>query len=192
METNEFYQVSNIGLYLDAYAGSVYFRLREIKNEAIEAAFTRIIETAKYGGTLYVAGNGGSAAISEHLMTDFMKGAGLKVISLCSNVSLLTALANDLSYADVFKAQLEMLGACRRDCLLLISSSGNSKNIVNAAEYAASVSMPVIGLSGFSGGKLRELSSVSLHIDANNYGVVEDCHQAIMHVLAQWAKVENK
>ena len=160
-----------------------------LDSTALNAALSRIKQTADLGGTLFVAGNGGSAAIAEHLMCDFMKGAGLKVISLCSNVSLLTALANDIEYAEIFRAKLKMFGSCQRDCLFLISSSGNSPNVINAAKYAEEISMSVIGLTGFSGGELRSLSDVSLHISAHNYGIVEDSHQAIMHILTQWASI---
>lgn len=186
MERNEIFKASSISDYLFNYSSELNKALSGLDSRAIAAAFSRIQETAKAGGTIYVAGNGGSAAISEHLMCDFMKGSGLKVISLVSNLSLLTAIANDYEYAEIFSQKLRMLGACSRDCLLLISSSGNSPNVLRAAEFAKAQSIPVIGLSGFTGGKLRLQSDVSLHINAHNYGVIEDAHHAIMHVLAQW------
>lgn len=186
MEQNEIFPAMNIGAYFTSYANAIKEASDSVDLNALEAAYDRILLSSRSGGTLYVAGNGGSAAISEHLMTDFMKGSRIKVVSLVSNVSMLTALANDFSYAEVFANQLACLGACGRDCVLLISSSGNSPNVVQAAEFAKRVSMPVIGLTGFSGGKLRELSDVSIHVSAHNYGIIEDVHQSIMHTLAQW------
>lgn len=188
MEQNEIFKASNISDYVSSYAAELTKALVGLDSKAIAAAFARVSYVAQCGGTIYVAGNGGSAAIAEHLMCDFMKGSGLRVISLVSNLSLLTALANDVEYSEVFSQKLRMMGACQRDCLLLISSSGNSPNILCAADYAKGASIPVIGLTGFSGGKLRMQSDVSLHINAHNYGVVEDAHQAIMHILAQWYK----
>jgi D-sedoheptulose 7-phosphate isomerase len=193
MEQNQFFlRATSPSEYLFNYVGALNSALLGIDSRAMTAAYSRIKETAKNGGTIFVAGNGGSAAISEHLMCDFMKGSGLKVVSLVSNVSLLTAMANDLEYAEIFAQKLRMLGACSRDCLMLISSSGNSSNVLRAADFAKEASIPVIGLTGFSGGNLRMLSDVSLHVNAHNYGIIEDAHQAIMHILAQWHSISGQ
>lgn len=189
MEKNQIFTASSISHYTVQYTHELNRSLMDLDRNALAAAAARIAETAKHGGTLYVAGNGGSAAISEHLMCDFMKGSGLKVQSLVSNISLLTALANDIEYEEIFAQKLKMLGACQRDCLLLISSSGNSPNVLRAAIVARDRSMPVIGMTGFSGGDLKLACDVSLHINAHNYGVIEDAHQALMHILAQWHTV---
>lgn len=189
MEKNHIFATTTLSEYLKQYASAVHCGLLALDEKALHSAYSRIKETANSGGTLYVTGNGGSAALSEHLMCDFMKCSGIKVRSLCSSVSLLTAIANDIDYEEIFSKKLLMVGACSRDLLMLISCSGNSPNVIKAAEYAATVSMPVIGLTGFSGGKLRMMCDVSLHINAHNYGVIEDAHQAIMHSLAQWATV---
>lgn len=174
---------------MQKYASVLHCALLGIDEGALDAAFDRIKESRRMGGTVYVAGNGGSAAIAEHLMCDFMKGSNIKVQSLVSNVAMLTAMANDLDYQDIFAAKLKMVGASSRDVLILVSSSGMSPNIVRAIEYAKELSIPVIGLSGFNGGILRDECDVSLHVPVHNYGVIEDAHQAIMHVLAQWALV---
>ena len=77
-------------------------------------------------------------------------------------------------------------GICNEDLLILISSSGNSPNIIEAVKYAQSKQCLVIGLTGFDGGELKKLADVSLHVDSQNYGVIEDCHQSIMHIIAQY------
>lgn len=186
MESIKFFEGKDVNEYARNYLDELQRALGGLDRNALSAAFARIYETSNFGGTIFVAGNGGSAAISEHLMCDFMKGSNLKVTSLVSNVAMLTALANDVDYEEIFTQKLMMQRACPRDCLLLISSSGNSPNVLRAAEYAKTMSIPVIGLTGFAGGKLRLLSDVSLHVNVHNYGVAEDAHQAIMHILAQW------
>jgi phosphoheptose isomerase len=143
------------------------------------------------GARVYVAGNGGSASIANHLTCDWMKGThvtgkpALKVHSLGSNGTLLTAIANDFGFEESFAHQVELLGEAG-DLLVLISSSGNSANIVRALEVARLKRMKIIGLTGFTGGKLKELCDVSLHVPVHNYGIVEDTHQSLMHCLAQF------
>jgi D-sedoheptulose 7-phosphate isomerase len=147
---------------------------------------------------VFVAGNGGSAAISEHLSCDWQKGVhlehmnGLKVQCLTSNTALLTAIANDYGYDQAFSYQLEFADVTKEDLVLLISSSGNSDNIIKAALFAKNKGCKVIGLTGFTGGKLKDLADVSLHIPFSNYGLVEDGHQVLMHVLAQYHDIQNR
>jgi phosphoheptose isomerase len=90
----------------------------------------------------------------------------------------------------VFSYQLELQDLTAQDLLVLVSSSGNSGNVVKAAEYAKSKGCPVIGLTGFSGGKLKSLAGISLHVAFDNYGIVEDAHQILMHNLAQFHDLE--
>lgn len=158
------------------------FDLEQVKQTLLSCAYN--------GKTIFVCGNGGSSAISEHLSCDHMKGirtdtdVQTKVISLASNVSLLTAIANDFGYEYVFSKQIEWYGS--KDCVLIvISSSGNSKNVVNAIKKAKELQMKVISFVGFDGGQCKDLSDLNIHINSNNYGIVEDCHQIIMHSLAQ-------
>jgi phosphoheptose isomerase len=139
---------------------------------------------------VFVAGNGGSAAIADHLCCDWTKGTHaanlvpLRTHSLVSNVALLTAVANDFGYDDAFARQLEMLGVAG-DVVLLISSSGNSPNVLAAADRAKALGITTIGLTGFSGGALAARADFALHVPYANYGLVEDCHQILMHTFAQ-------
>ena len=105
--------------------------------------------------------------------------------SLNANVPLYSAIANDFGFDRVFAAQVEMLGR-PGDVLVAISSSGNSLNILAGVQAAKAMRMPIIGLSGFSGGELRDAADVALHVAENNYGIVEDAHQALVHILAQF------
>jgi D-sedoheptulose 7-phosphate isomerase/D-glycero-D-manno-heptose 1,7-bisphosphate phosphatase len=108
-------------------------------------------------------------------------------VSLSSNVEILTAIANDLSYEDVFTYQLESL-AVPGDVLVVVSSSGRSANIVKVLTWARDHGLGTIAITGFDGGDARKIAEVAVHADCQNYGLVEDLHQAIMHALAQYIR----
>ncbi len=154
--------------------------------ELLEAAYER-------GAYVFVCGNGGSASISNHLTCDHLKGAqtdtGLlpRVVSLAATMETITAIANDISFDDIFVYQLRTL-ARDGDVLISISSSGESENVVRACEWARKNGVSVISMTGFSGGRSGELAHVNLHVDGDNYGVVEDTHQGLMHILAQFIR----
>lgn len=145
------------------------------------------------GGTVWVAGNGGSAAISDHTVCDCSKGTYVegqppfRTVSLTSNVAMLTALGNDLSYSDIFSEPLKYY-LTEKDAVLLVSSSGNSPNVVKACEYANAQGVPTVAFVGFKGGKLGELAQVTVHIPIENYGIVEDTHQSLIHAITQYMK----
>ncbi len=147
--------------------------------------------TINAGQCVYVAGNGGSAAISDHLCCDWTKGTShsafktLKTHSLTASTALVTALANDQTYDDIFAKQLEYY-CTAKDVVILISSSGNSPNILKGMAAAKKIGAKVIGMSGFEGGQLKKGCDISLHVPEHNYGVVEDCHQSLMHIIAQF------
>ena len=142
---------------------------------------------------IFVAGNGGSSAISEHFTCDHMKSVyndthfTPQFINLTSNVSLLTAIGNDIGYDCIFSEQLNYL-ADSGDVLIVISSSGNSPNIVKALGTANRMGLTTIALTGFTGGAAKTIAKHNIHIPFNNYGVCEDCHQIIMHILAQYIR----
>ena len=141
-------------------------------------------------GIIYACGNGGSAAIANHLLCDFQKGIQTgttlkpRVVSLSAHLELLTAIANDISYDDVFVYQLRTM-ARPGDLLMTISSSGNSENVVRAATWAKQNDIPTISLVGFSGGRSATIADVAIHVAAENYGIVEDVHQSVMHLFSQ-------
>lgn len=178
----QLFDETTIGGYLDNYSTTMRMAMRDVSWNALEHAFEAIMSAER----IFVMGNGGSASISNHLACDFGKGAEIqRVFSLSTNIAILTALANDFSYDVVFTQQLKMAELNKKDLVILISSSGNSPNIAHALGYAKAVEAKTIGLCGFDGGILLK-SDVPIHIPVHNYGVVEDCHQAIMHVLTQW------
>jgi phosphoheptose isomerase len=182
--------VETLGDYVNEYAARVKQALAQIPQDSLARAFKMIEDAATRGARVYVAGNGGSAAIADHLCCDWLKGTyspgapSVRVQSLTGSTALLTALANDVSYEECFSRQLEMQ-AKEGDLCVLISSSGNSPNVLRAAEAARTKKISTIGLSGFDGGKLKGLCDVSLHVPVNNYGMAEDSHQMLMHVFTQ-------
>lgn len=148
---------------------------------------------------IFVAGNGGSAATAQHCVCDLSKGANqnweenfkrYQAICLSDNISYLTAISNDMSYEEIFRQQLINL-ASKRDILVLISASGNSKNIIKAAEYAKNLEMIVIGITGFDGGKLKKLADYSAHIPSDSYEICEDIHSIFSHFLTAYLKDPN-
>lgn len=148
------------------------------------------------GGTVWVAGNGGSAAIANHTICDCSKGTHVdgtppfRTMSLAANVPMLTAIANDISYDAVFSEPLKYY-LTDKDALLVVSSSGNSPNVVKACEYANAQGVPTIAFVGFKGGKLKELARHVVHVEIENYGIVEDTHQSLIHVLTQYMRARK-
>lgn len=158
------------------------------------ARLARELEKARrLGRTVYVMGNGGSAATASHWATDFSKTAArtgrplLRCLSLTDNVPFLTAIGNDLSFDDIFSRQLENL-LKPKDIVILISGSGNSPNLLKAAALARRRGALTAGLLGFDGGKLKSAVSIALHIPSDQYGVIEDMHMAVGHVLTFYLK----
>jgi len=152
-----------------------------------------LLEVARRGGTLWTAGNGGSAAIADHTVCDATKWTyvegqrPLRSVSLSANGPMLTALGNDLSYDAVFSEQLRYyLGS--NDAVLLVSSSGSSPNVVQACRFARERGVPTIAFVGFDGGELARLADHVVHVPVDNYGMAEDTHQSVMHVLTQYLR----
>jgi phosphoheptose isomerase len=142
---------------------------------------------------VFSCGNGGSASVSNHLQCDHIKGVRngtdlqSRVISLSSNVELLTAIANDVGYHDAFAYQLRAQSR-PGDVLIAISSSGRSPNILNALQWASDNDIRTIALTGFEGGGARAIAEIGIHVDSSNYGIVEDLHQSVMHAIAQYIR----
>ncbi len=142
------------------------------------------------GRTVYVIGNGGSAATASHMACDLSKGTTapgrnrLRVVSLADNVAWLTAIGNDLDYDSIFTEPLENQFRAD-DVLVAISASGNSSNIVKAVEWANAHGGRTIAFCGFSGGRIRVLADVSVHFQSHDYGPVEDGHLILNHILVE-------
>jgi phosphoheptose isomerase len=177
--------------------------LDSIKLNRLEQAAKVICKAVKERRNIYTIGNGASASIAQHWACDYTKGSSqlepengnflkLRVHSLAANIPLMTAISNDISYDEVYSYQLERLGA-PGDVLIAISSSGNSPNVVRAIEAAMKEKMHVITLTGFDGGKSKQMAEdyfhgINVHVDCPEYEAAEDVHQAIMHMIAKYIR----
>lgn len=155
--------------------------------ESHAGAFTDLIKGAE---RVFICGNGGSAATASHMACDLAKTTGrcINAIALTDNVPMLTAIGNDVSYQRIFTDQLIPHKITDRDLLIVISASGNSSNVVDAATYARKQKVNVIGLLGFGGGKVRGCVNYLCVMQSDDYGVVEDAHAVAMHILTERLK----
>ena len=179
--------------YFSDYAEETARAALSVEPAAVARAAAVLLDAYTGGATVFACGNGGSASIANHLQCDHTKNIAkstditARVMSLSGNIEVLTAIANDLAYEEVFAHQLH-LQARPGDVLVTVSSSGRSPNIVSALKWARDHGLRTISMTGFDGGEARTVADVSIHVDGTNYGVVEDLHQAIMHVLAQYIR----
>jgi phosphoheptose isomerase len=184
---------SDASEYFSGYFENLTEAARSMDTASIVQAAELLADLFAKGHTLYVCGNGGSAAIANHLLCDFSKGmqtdTGLrpKVVSLSAHVELITAIGNDIDFAEIFAYQVRT-AARPGDALMTISSSGNSENIVRAVEWARGANIATIAMTGFDGGRSARLADINIYVPAQNYGVVEDIHQSVMHILAQYVR----
>jgi D-sedoheptulose 7-phosphate isomerase len=155
----------------------------------IVRAAEELLRARAEGKTVYVLGNGGSAATAIHAATDWLKPnkqdgvGGVATVSLVDNVGLLTAWANDTCFDNVFAAQLE--GRLEPgDVVIAVSGSGNSPNVLRAVEVAAKAGAVTIGLSGFDGGALAGAVDISVVVPCDSQGMIEDVHLVLVHALA--------
>lgn len=182
--------------YAKAYFSRVSSAAATVDVDKLQQAAEVLAEIYTAGGLVYSCGNGGSAAIANHLVCDHSKlvrtdtELNSRIVSLSSTVEIITAIGNDLSFDEIFVYQLRVL-AKPGDALITISSSGNSENIVKAAQWAKDNGLPVISMTGFSGGRSAEIADVNLHVREENYGIVEDVHQSLMHILAQYIRQDH-
>ncbi len=184
---------SDASAYADAYFSELARAAKSVDRGRVAAAVALLDKAYARRATLFVCGNGGSASISNHLACDHGKLISTdtdllpRIQSLAANVEVITAIANDISYADVFTHQLRLNGS-RGDVVMTVSSSGDSDNVVRAAQWGLDNGCEVIALTGFNGGRTAKLATVNLHVTADNYGVIEDVHQSLMHLMAQFIR----
>jgi len=155
----------------------------------IASAVNLIIKTFTSGNKLLIAGNGGSAADAQHIAAEFvvrlskeLERPALPAIALATDPSILTASSNDNGFETVFKRQLEAL-AKKDDCFLVISTSGNSDNLISAANYARQENIKTIGLLGRDGGNLKDLVDIPIIVNQNSTQHVQETHICIYHII---------
>ena len=190
------HKYATAGAFFADYASAVAKALSSVRPGEIDRAVTALKRAIQADRLIFACGNGGSAAIANHLTCDCSKGIATnttlrpRVVSLSATVELITAIANDMAYPEIFAYQLKNT-ARPGDVLITISSSGDSENIIRALDWAGENGMTTIAMSGFSGGRSAQMADISLHVAAENYGVVEDVHQSLMHILAQYVRMSE-
>ena len=177
-------------VFTKEYIDNLHSLLNNIDMNEFEKIYKHIVNLGNTDSRIFLIGNGGSASTASHMANDL--GTGLKrreiitldAISLCDNASVTTALANDIEFENIFYMQLKDI-IKPKDTLIAISCSGNSSNIIKAVEYSKNLGTTIIGLTGFEGGKLKELSDINVHFETNKneYGLVEDAHMILNHML---------
>lgn len=186
----------NLKKITDRYKQRVTNCLDTLNHPNVIKLAYRLVECIKHDQRLFVCGNGGSGSNASHIQNDFlygiskMIGKGLKCQSLSANPAVITCLANDEGYDDIFKYQLAV-EANKNDVLLVLSGSGNSPNILSVLKKANEMGMDSFALLGFSGGQAKSLAKYPIHFEIDDMQVSEDMHMMVAHVISQWI-YENK
>jgi len=172
------------------YFKQVSDTLTKINTAELEAVAQAIIDCYKREGMIYIFGNGGSSATASHVAGDYLKGITfgldkrLKIICLSDNTPGLMAIANDISYDDIFSEQLKSF-IKPGDLAIGISGSGNSENVLRALKLAKDKKVETIALVGYSGGKAKSLVDICIHIPVNDMEMTEDLHLLCFHAIKQ-------
>jgi len=183
---------SDPAAYAAAYVAHLVEVLRRINPGAVASFIRTLIEARDQRKQVFFIGNGGSAATASHFANDLAIGTRtwdlpFRVTSLTDNVPVMTAIANDYSYDEVFLRQLQVL--CQPgDVVVAISASGNSPNLLSAVVWANEHGARTVGLTGFDGGKLASMVHLNLHVptDKGEYGPVEDAHMVLDHLVGSF------
>ena len=180
--------MSDTRKYISDYIDLEMRTLRAFDQPAASQVLDALLRAYEAEGTIYVCGNGGSASTASHMANDFNKGISeyvekkFRFYSLTDNVATMLSIANDISYAEMFRFQLQ--GRLRPEDLVIgISGSGNSMNVVNALSYAKEQGVQTVAVCGYSGGKIKEIADVVFHVNVNNMQIVEDVHLILNHLL---------
>ncbi len=188
-----FLQSSTENEYFRNYADYLSKLLAQLDTNAVKNVMNVFLKAREENKMIYFAGNGGSASTASHFAQDMsevgrkIKGKGFKTQSINDNVAALTAISNDYDYASVFSMQIQY-NFEPGDVLVVISASGNSKNVLNAVNLAKEKGGTTVGLVGFSGGKLKEIVDHLIYIPSRlgEYGPIEDLHLVINHMIVSY------
>jgi len=176
--------------HITHYFGLVENTLKAMDKDAIDELARLMLETYNNEGTIYTFGNGGSGATASHICGDYLKGVSyglqkrFRFICLNDNIPAMMAIANDISYDDIFIEPLKNF-LQKNDLVIGISGSGNSKNVVKAMEFAKENGVKTVAMCGFNGGKINELADLSVHAKVMDMEVTEDIHMIVFHAVKQ-------
>ena len=178
--------------FSDSYLTSLSRLIAELDRSAIASFVDLLLKSRSQDSTTFFLGNGGSASTATHFVNDISLGSRqfkkpFRAISLCDNQAVITAIANDDGYENIFLQQLKTL-AMQGDTIVCISASGNSKNLIKAVEYAKENKLYVVGLTAFDGGSLKENCDLNIHVPTKigEYGLAEDLHMVICGLIGSY------
>ncbi len=168
-------------------------KLQQLTDE-ISSAAQIILDAFRENGKLLIFGNGGSAADAQHIATEMVcrfriNRKSLPAIALTTNTSLITAIANDYNFDDIFSRQIEAIAA-KDDVILAISTSGNSPNVIKAAQTAKNKNLKIIVLTGSNGGRLKEFADILINIPIDATSYIQECHITVGHILCNLVEEE--
>lgn len=179
-------------IFLNSYLEYLSILISELDRGAIAKFADLLLESRESGNTTFFLGNGGSASTATHFVNDVSLGSRqfekpFRAISLCDNQAVITAIANDDGYENIFLQQLQTL-AKTRDTIVCISASGNSQNLVKAIEYAKEHEIYVVGLTAFDGGYVKENCHLNIHVPTKvgEYGPAEDLHMVVCGLVGSY------
>ena len=182
----------------EKYVKSLITILSEQDWAEVEILSESILEAWRNRRQLFLCGNGGSAGNAIHLANDFLygianqiSGPGMKVEALAANSAVLTCLANDVGYSEIYAEQL-LAKADAGDLLIVLSGSGDSSNVIRALEVGNSIGMKTFAILGYTGGRCRELAQVPIHFEVNDMQISEDIQLIVGHMCMQWLSCEAK
>tara|TARA_Y100000589_G_scaffold314902_1_gene337822 strand:- start:59 stop:667 length:609 start_codon:yes stop_codon:yes gene_type:complete len=195
-------QKTDFAIFGENYVDKLSQTFSEEVFKSIEDLSKLILDAWMNGRRVFICGNGGSSANAQHIANDFIYGVGnnyknsshrikgVKIESLTSNSNIVTCLANDIGYENIFSYQLDVK-ASKGDLLIVLSGSGNSPNVINALKKAKSKEIQSCAILGYSGGECKKLCDLAIHFDINDMEVSEDCQMIIFNIIKQWL-IKNK
>lgn len=178
----------------DSYLDNISNQLKNMDLDGVQALANLLQRAWKDDKQVFICGNGGSAANAIHIANDLFygiakeSGKGMRVHALPANQAIMTCLANDISFEEIFSQQLMALGR-PGDILIALSGSGNSPNIVKAIESAKEIGMKSFAVLGYSGGKCLQLADVTIHFNVDDMQIAEDLQLVVGHMVMQWLRV---
>jgi D-sedoheptulose 7-phosphate isomerase len=182
--------------YIDNYIEKLSQTLNLGVMYQIQALGEALLKAWIDGRTIYFCGNGGSAGNAIHLANDFIYGAGLKnggglrTEALSANTAILTCLANDIGYDNIYSEQIKIKGNSG-DILVILSGSGNSPNVVNAIKTGNAIGMKTFAILGFSGGLCKEIVQYPIHFEVDDMQIAEDIQLVVGHICMQWLRDQD-
>lgn len=177
--------------HVDRYTKDLSRVMSEFDWTPVNTLAEEFLDCWKTGRQLFICGNGGSAANAIHIANDCLygiskvAGSAMKCNALSANPAVMTCLANDIGYDNIFSCQIDVL-ANPDDTLLVLSGSGNSANIIAAINAAKAKKMRTFGILGYSGGKAKEILDTPIHFDINDMQISEDLQMIVAHMISQW------